>query len=233
MFWGMRRILNNLLRLPVRTCKSLWQWRSPAYRLQRQADRAVAAWIDPKRRNMLSAVPGFSSERELHLLAHLVRQAPPTGCIVEIGAYKGRSTVWLVEAAQKRSDRPRVISIDPHLRDTWATFCDVRTRFQLAERGLEVVRGFSSAAGKTWSRPISLLWVDGSHEYPDVALDIDLFVPHVVAGGWVVFDDAQGGKFPGVERAIAERMFGRSDFEHVGALKHFQLFRRQAARAVA
>ena len=229
----MRRILRNLVRLPVRTCKSLWQWRSPAYRLQRQADRDVAGWIDPQRRAAMNTVPGFSSEHELHLLAHLVRHAPPTGCIVEIGAYKGRSTVWLVEAAQERTDQSRVISIDPHLRDTWETFCEVQARFQLPQRGLEVVRGFSSAAGKTWRRPIAMLWVDGSHEYPDVVQDIDLFVPHVVAGGWVVFDDAHGGKFPGVERAIAERMFGRADFEHIGAVKHFQLFRRKAMKAAA
>lgn len=229
----MRRLLTNLLRLPARTCNSLWQWRSPAYRLLRQASRSVAIWIDASRRDALLEVPGFSSERELHLLAYLVDQAPRDGCIVEIGAYKGRSTVWLIEAAQRRSDRPRVVSIDPHLRGTWKSFCDVKNRFRLAERGLEVIRDYSSDAGREWSRPISLLWVDGSHEYRHVAMDIDLFVPHVIPGGWIVFDDAHGGKFPGVERAIAERMFGRTHFEHVGVVKHFQLFRRRAAKAVA
>jgi predicted O-methyltransferase YrrM len=229
----MRRLLRNLLRLPARTWTSLSRLGSPAVRLQRRATRSVMGWLDAVRRDALLEVPGFSSERELHLLAYLVRQAPVTGSIVEIGAYKGRSTVWLVEAAEKRSDRPRVISIDPHLRGTWPTFCDVQKRFRLAERGLEVVRDYSSDAGQAWSRPIALLWVDGSHEYSHVVKDIDQFVPHVVAGGWIVFDDAHGGKFPDVERAIAERMIGRADFEHIGVVKHFQLFRRRAARAVA
>ena len=87
---------------------------------------------------------------------------------------------------------------------------------------------FSHDAGKNWQRPISLLWIDGSHEYEDVLTDIEDFMPHVVPGGWVVFDDAHGGKFPGVERAIAERMLPRPGFRHVGAIKHFQLFQRNS-----
>src|SRR5262245_26563044 len=64
-FSAMRRILKNLMRLPTRTFKSLWQWRSPAYRLQRQARAAVNRWLGPERRKHLLQVPGFSSEPEL------------------------------------------------------------------------------------------------------------------------------------------------------------------------
>jgi predicted O-methyltransferase YrrM len=202
---------------------------SPAHRLQREADRVVPRLFSPERLAALQAVPGFSSRRELHLLAYLATQAPTGGCLLEIGAYKGRSTAWLVEAAQLRPDKPAVVSIDPHQRQTWDSFRQVVDEFRLEERGLEVCRAFSRDVGRPWRRPLALLWVDGSHEYADVVQDIRLFTPHVVPEGWVVFDDARGGKFPGVERAIAEWVSGNPDFSRVGSVKHFQLFRRRGA----
>jgi SAM-dependent methyltransferase len=62
-----------------------------------------------------------------------------------------------------------------------------------------------------------------------VRQDIDDFVPHVVPGGWIVFDDAAGGKFPGVERAIAERMTCRDGFRHVATIRHLDVFQRLPA----
>jgi hypothetical protein len=80
--------------------------------------------------------------------------------------------------------------------------------------------------GQGWNRPIAYLWIDGSHQYPDVVQDIDLFVPHVMPGGYIVFDDAHGGNFPGVEQAIRERMKPRADVVHIGTVKHFEVFRK-------
>lgn len=224
----MRRILNNLIRLPLRTWRGLWRWSNPAYRLQMQADRLVPTWFTPEYLRRLQAIPGFTSKRELNLLAYLAAIAPSGGSIVEIGAYKGRSTAWLVEAALRRRDRPRVVSIDPHLRDTCDDYQRVLEEFGLPNRGLTAHRALSSDVGKAWTRPISFLWVDGSHEYEDVLEDIRLFTPHVLGGGWVVFDDAHGGHFPGVEQALKERMFGQPGFDHVGTLKHFEIFRKKA-----
>src|SRR5262245_27701777 len=147
----MRRLLNNLFRLPLRTWRGFWQWTQPAYRLQAEAERHVAAWLTPSRKRELAGIPSFSSERELNLLAHLATIGPPGGAIVEIGAYKGRSTAWLVEAVERRADRPAVVSIDPHLRDTWDTFCGVVERFKLRERGLQVMRALSRDAGRDWT----------------------------------------------------------------------------------
>ena len=186
------RLLWNLWRSPSRACRALARWLDAAYKLQRCADRQVPRWFSSQAQAALATIPGYSSAREVRLLAYLAAQAPAGGCVVEIGAYKGRSTAWLVEAAQFRRDRPAVISIDPHLADSWPTFQDVVRRVHLRERGLEVHRAFSRDIGKAWTRPISMLWVDGGHTYEDVADDIALFTPHVIAGGWVVFDDAHG-----------------------------------------
>jgi predicted O-methyltransferase YrrM len=167
------------------------------------------------------------------LLASLAMQSPPGGVIVEIGAFKGKTTAWLVEASEHHPARPAVVSIDPHdgmghwhPTSTWPEFRRTVERFGLEQRGLEVHRAKSAEVATRWTRPISFLWIDGSHEYEDVAADIDGFVPHVLFGGWVVFDDATDPECPGVWRAIQERMLPQQDFEFLGLVRHLAVFRR-------
>lgn len=222
----MNKLARNLIRIPTRAIRSIHRRRSPAYGLQKKADREIQVAIPQARLEQLSRIPGTSSTRECRLLAHLAMVAPGGGCLVEIGAFKGKSTAWIVEGASLRNQITTLVSIDPHQRDTWNTFCDTVLQFQLERRGLEVRRAMSHVVGAQWNRPISMLWIDGSHEYEDVIRDIEDFVPHVIPGGWIVFDDADGEQFPGVARAIAERMALRPGFESFGLLKHFAIYRR-------
>jgi hypothetical protein len=231
----LHRVLRNVGRTPARAWQGLQRRFDPVYRLARRALHEVPLRFSRRRCDELAAIPGTSSTREGMLLAHLAMQSPPSGVFVEIGAFKGKTTAWLVEAAQFHPSRPAVVSIDPHLgigrwhpQSTWVEFRQTVERFQLESRGLEVRRAKSCDVAPSWLRPISFLWVDGSHEYEDVACDIDGFVSHVVPGGWVVFDDATGPKFPGVWRAIQERMLPRTGFASLGLLRHFAIFRRSA-----
>lgn len=226
----MNRLLKNVLRLPKRTWNGIRQITDPAYRLQRAADHEVPTWWPASLYQQLVSLEGFTSKPELHFLVYMATQSPSTGLWVEIGAYKGRSTAWLIEASQRLPHRPKVVSIDPHMRETWEPYSKVVKDFRLEERGLETQRAFSSDVGAHWNRPIGYLWIDGSHRYEDVLKDIDLFVPHVVPGGYIVFDDAHGGNFPGVEQALKEKMFPRKDVVHVGTIKHFEIFKRIAVR---
>jgi predicted O-methyltransferase YrrM len=222
------RTSHNLVRLPGRTVRSLQRLLDPSYRLERQARRTAHRWLSKEHRRALETIPGMASPHECRVLALLAHQAPDGGDIVEIGAWMGRSTAWLVEGATRRKHAPTVVSIDPHERDTWNTFNETIRRFDLAERGLVVHRARSDEIGRTWSRPISLLWVDGCHEYEAVRQDIADFTPHVMQGGWVVFDDAVGGVFPGVERAIAEQMAHHPCFQRVASIRHLAVFRRHS-----
>lgn len=224
---GMARALHNLLRFPARTVRTVGLLLDPNYRLEREAFRAVGQWMSRERRKQLEAVPGMSSTHECRLLAHLASMSPAGGDIVEIGAWKGKSTAWLVEGAQRQSHRPAIVSIDPHERQSWDDFSSTVRRFDLVGRGLTIHRAASHDVGRTWSRPIGLLWVDGCHEYEAVVRDIADFVPHVMPGGWVVFDDAAGGVFPGVEQAISEGMTPRGAFARLATIRHLQVFRRR------
>ncbi|HEX4147351.1 MAG TPA: class I SAM-dependent methyltransferase [Pirellulales bacterium] len=219
-------MLENLGRLPLLTASGLTRWFSPGFRLERQAKAEVRRWLSRERWSQLCSIPGMSATQECLLLAFLAAKSPSGGAIVEIGAWQGKSTAWLAEGARRRSDRPLIVSIDPHERGSWEGFVDTIQRFDLQGHKLKVHRTSSHAIGESWDRPISLLWVDGCREYDAVRQDIDDFVPHLMRGGWAVFDDAAGGAYPGVERAIAERLAGRRGFSRAATIRQLQIFRR-------
>src|SRR5688572_19415074 len=223
---GLRRIIRNTTRLPGRTLETLRRRFDPRYDLERQA-KTVLQWFDAEHLARLESIPGMCDVRECRLMALLASLAPTGGAIMEIGAWKGRMTAWLIEGAERRADRPPVISIDPHLRDSWDEFCCTVADFRLEERGLRVIRESSHDTARKWVDPISLLWIDGSHDYQDVARDIADYVPHVVAGGVIAFDDSTDGSFPGVERAIAEWR-AASDAVLVASIRSVSIFRRRA-----
>lgn len=216
----------KLIRNNIRTIK---RWFDPHYALQRQATRRIRRDLAASRRAELDAIPGTTSQRKCELLCHLAAESPGGGVYVEIGAFKGKSAAWIMDGIElgKKNAKPTLASIDPHGRGTWDEYQNTIQQFRLIERGLEVYRDFSAAVGNTWTRPISFLWIDGSHKYEDVKDDIRLFVPHLISGAWVIFDDAAQGKFPGVEQAIAEDMMTNPGLTYEGTIKDFVLFRKK------
>lgn len=224
--WG--RVLKSIAKFPQRTGRSVARLLNPDYRLERTAERAVDGFLDRATQRRLDALPGMSSDHECRLLCYLANVAPADGAIVEIGAWKGKSIAWLAAGSETRRRPLPLVSIDPHERGSWEDFQQTLHACRLGPDRLEVLRAYSHDVGRDWRRPISLLWVDGCHEYDAVVQDIADFAGHMLPGGWVVFDDAAGGKFPGVERAIAERMSTDERFRRIAVLRHLQLFRRTA-----
>ncbi len=58
-------------------------------------------------------VPGFLGENEARFLGLLAACIPARGAVVEIGSFKGRSTVMLAKVASHYGLGP-IVSIDPH-----------------------------------------------------------------------------------------------------------------------
>jgi predicted O-methyltransferase YrrM len=145
------------------------------------------------------AAPGFLSEREARFLALIAAAAPGQGAILEIGSFKGKSTVCLASIAARYA-LGKVVAVDPFtapsstdpsLEGSASSYEEFRRT--LAAAGLtdqvEVYRGFSSDLAREWQRPIRVLWIDGDHTYQGVKADVDHFGPHVVDGGIVALHD--------------------------------------------
>jgi len=211
--------------LPTRTGQSLVRLSRPQYRLERASIRYTRQQLAPDMFSRLCNVPGYTVSRKCMLLYYLAATTSAPGCLVEIGAFKGKSTAWLAQAARQAGRR--LHSIDPHVEGTLDDFRATVRAFDIAAVAT-IYQAFSHDVGKDWSLPIAFLWVDGGHDYGTVLQDIRDFTPHVAPGGWVVFDDARPDVTPGVIRALDETLRRDDAFDYIGRIRDVDVFRRRS-----
>lgn len=157
----------------------------------------------------------------------LAKATKPNTIILEIGAYRGKSTVTLALGA-KAGNKNRVYSVDPHLpfewrKDHWipygsedqAVFYKNLTDVGVGD-AVYTISLTSAQAAKAWDeKNIGLLWIDGNHAYEHVVQDLRVWLPFVVDGGTIAFHDFE---LRGVRRAIREAR-RRGDFIKKGHLR--------------
>jgi predicted O-methyltransferase YrrM len=181
-------------------------------------------------------VPGHLGENEARFLGLLAACVPAKGTIVEIGSFKGRSTVMLAKVASHYDLGP-IVAIDPHdspiLLDHQSdpeasSYRDFLTFIHAAgvSNQVESHVTHSAAVASSWNRPIRLLWIDGDHTYKGAKKDLDGFFPHLVPLGVVAFHDALNA-FPGPIRVFVEDIlrsdrFGPAGFVHSIAWAQFR-----------
>jgi len=173
-------------------------------------------------------VPGFLVENEARFIGLLAACVPAKGTIVEIGSFKGRSTVMLAKVASHYGLGP-VVAIDPHTHnlstghdggERRSTYDEFVSSLRSAGVGAEVEihHAASTDVSATWNRDIRFLWIDGDHSYEGAKADFDGFAPFLVCGGVVALHDALNN-FPGpirvfVEEILRSKRFGPAGFVH-------------------
>ena len=180
-------------------------------KLRRIAHELVERPADRKWRRtweMVGPLEGWLLEPEGRWLFDAARSLAPHSVVLEIGSFKGRSTCCLASGCGSRA---RIFAIDtfdggPNLprANSLPEFNANLSRCGVSELVQPVV-GLSAEIAKTWSRPIDLLFIDGSHNYEDVLADFSGFFPHVVPGGLVAMHDVNNTDWPGVRQAWEER----------------------------
>lgn len=165
------------------------------------------------------------TEREARFLALVAACTPAQGTILEIGSFKGKSTVGLASIAQRYGLGP-VVAVDPHTapavtdyghgsqQSSWDDF-QSSLRAAGVERSVEAHRAYSRDLAHGWSRPLRFLWIDGDHTYRGAKEDIDLFRRHLVPGGIVAFHDVLH-TFEGPVRVFVEEVLASDDFGPAG-----------------
>jgi predicted O-methyltransferase YrrM len=136
---------------------------------------------------LIADVPGWLTDEEGKALYELARGCTGAGVIVEIGSWKGKSTICLGLGSRAGSAVP-VFAVDPHADYRFGDFKDNVTRAGILDL-VHPVAALSQAAADDFDTPIELLFVDGSHEYDLVLEDFEKWVPKVLEGGWVAFHD--------------------------------------------
>ncbi len=157
---------------------------------------------------------GLTSLHEAALLYELAKNVSE-GCIVEVGSYRGRSSVAL-GLGSLAGHKVDVFAIEPHEPFTSlggrrqfgpedrAAFFRAMTRTG-AYKVVHLVNLPSRQAASGWDRPIGMVFIDGDHSYDAVTSDLESWEPHVVPGGIVVLDDVtepEGGPRLAIEGAL-------------------------------
>lgn len=143
---------------------------------------------------ILTNTAGWLFEEEARLLHRYAGQVIAPSVIVEIGSYRGRSTLVLAHG----STVP-IYAIDPHIvspgddfqfgdADRAAWTANVHGS-GMADR-IKPINLPSADAARAWSLPIGLLWIDGAHSCEAVCADLAGYVRFVVKGGCVALHDS-------------------------------------------
>src|SRR3954449_13303225 len=158
---------------------------------------------------LISDIPGWLTDEEGEALFDLARECTGKGVIVEIGSWKGKSTVCLGLGSQTGASVP-IFAVDPHADHRFGDFKENVERAGIA--GLVTpIPSLSQPAADDFHEPIELLFVDGSHEEALVREDFDKWVPKVVDGGWVAFHDTTWTAGP--RRVVGQAIYRSTRFK--------------------
>ncbi len=145
---------------------------------------------------------------DLDVLRDLVRSLGKPVCL-EVGSWSGSSALAMVNAG----------AASVECVDTWQGTAaipgeTVYAAFVSNAGWMLGVRIFphrmtSREAASIWPVPLDLVFIDADHSYEECKSDIELWTPHVRAGGIVCGHDVT---FPDVERAVRET----GDYERGG-----------------
>jgi predicted O-methyltransferase YrrM len=160
---------------------------------------------------LIADIPGWLTDEEGEALYELARGCRGDGVIVEIGSWKGKSTVCL-GLGSRAGNSVAVYAIDPHADYRFGDFKTSLVRAGITEL-VHPIASLSQAAADDFDRPIELLFVDGSHEYDLVLEDFEKWTPKVVDGGWVVFHDTTWTKGP--RKVVGQAVYRSRRFKDV------------------
>lgn len=173
---------------------------------------------------LTEAVEGWLTREEGELLYRLARQYTGRGVIVEIGSFKGRSTIWLAKGSEAGAGVP-VYAIDPHTGSeehqaiaggqVW-TYDEFLANLHRAgvEELVHPLVTTSAQAATSFRLPVELLFIDGNHCYEAVRQDFDLWFPKLIEGGYLLMHDTI--RWDGPRRVARESLYRSRHFRNVG-----------------
>jgi predicted O-methyltransferase YrrM len=143
------------------------------------------------------------SVKEGQLLFKLAQRCMGRGVIVEIGSWKGYSTICLAKGSES-GNRVLVFAVDPHtgaavhrerygVVNTYSIFMENVAKAGISDIVAPMVMT-SQKAEEQWGVPIELLWIDGDHTLADK--DLEMWLPHVMDGGTVALHDTTTWEVP-------------------------------------
>jgi predicted O-methyltransferase YrrM len=174
----------------------------------------------------MESVEGYLAPNEMRFLALLGACPTAGGEILEIGSFKGKSTIILAKSAAL-ADRATVNAVDPMtapcetdptLGTQESSLGDFKRNISNAgvEDRVRLYQMFSHELAGNWNTSLRLLWIDGDHTYAGTKLDFEGFAPHLVDKSIVAIHDTlhefEGGARVYLESVLRSANFGACGF---------------------
>ena len=183
-------------------------------------------------------VEGWMTPGQARKLWDCAAEVKPGGQIVEIGSFRGRSTIVLARAIKADVT---LIAIDPHAGNDrgpqeiegfeehaaadFDVFRDNLERAGVSDK-VRHLRKFSSEAITDVPEPIDLLYIDGAHRFRPALDDIRLWSDKIKPGGTLLIHDSFSSI--GVTGALIAELFFSREFRYVGRSESMTHYRREA-----
>lgn len=169
---------------------------------------------------------GFLHDAEGQLLYKLAKQCTGKGVIVEIGSWKGKSTIWLAKGSLA-GKKVKIYAIDPHTGskehrikiNKLNTFTEFKQNIKKAnvEKIVNPIVKTSEKALENFNKPIELLFIDGDHSYKMVKKDFKMWSPKLIDKGIIAFHDTTN--WPGPKKVVSEFIFNSKYFINVNFVR--------------
>lgn len=177
--------------------------------------------LDERLVALLERTKGFMPVDEGNALLAAAVAVPVDGPFLEVGAYCGKSSVYLGCAAERRATV--LFSLDHHRgseenQSGWEhhdpdvvdpatgrmdTLPFFRRTIEAAnlEHAVVALVGLSAPVASAWATPLAFLFIDGGHGVEPARLDYQLWTPKVAHGGFLAIHDVfpdptDGGRPP-------------------------------------
>ena len=188
--------------------------------------------------DLLAQIDGIDGWLSLDQAARLYEAAAatrPGDQIVEIGSFRGRSTIVLAGAAPAGVE---VVAVDPHAgndrgpqeisgfesqaADDHQVFTANVAAAGVADR-VRHVRAFSDKAHDAVTGMVTVLYIDGAHRYGPARSDIHDWGARVAVGGTLLIHDSFSSV--GVTLAIMRELLAGRRFRYVGRTRSLAEYR--------
>ncbi len=191
---------------------------------------------------LVDGVQGWLTDAQARALYDAAQAVGPGGRIVEIGSFRGRSTIILASALP---DGVELVAIDPHGGgdrgpqeiapdatrgdEDHAAFVANLERAGVSER-VRHVREMSQDALQELPGPVTLLFVDGAHRYRPASDDIARWGERVPVGGAMLIHDAFNAV--GVTLAQVRLLVASKRWRYEGRRGSLAIYRRSSLSAI-
>jgi predicted O-methyltransferase YrrM len=166
------------------------------------------------------AISGWLTESQSRILFEAAVSLRPGEVALEIGSHHGKSTVLLARALPAGAS---LVAVDPFEDSRWGGGRHALEIFQenLLRAGVRgrvrLIRSTSADAVGRWPShaTVSLLYIDGAHDYRSVSTDIALWQRHLSPEGTMLIHDAFSSA--GVTRAVLRHLLPNNHIVYHGS----------------